>query len=222
MDLRSSLIESHWCFTHQLYRSLHLPSRGAQQSPAARTPQFFARNEYTPCSCASISGRISSHRLPSTHPKAHNNDQDVVRQAARAPNWRSHTWCDYMITWGHVPLNLTTRRNLICRALFWSFVAYLACATHMKPQVTFICGVRLCAPLIGVISVAHPITCATHSVCGAPRFGAPRIGCATDIKNGAPQICFPFYFFRKYSKNTQYTIENIQYIAEMQRYTSLT
>jgi hypothetical protein len=34
MDLPSSMIESHWCFTHQLDRSLHLPPRCAQQSTA--------------------------------------------------------------------------------------------------------------------------------------------------------------------------------------------
>jgi hypothetical protein len=36
-----------------------------------------------------------------------------------------------------------------------------------------------------------------HNIYGAPKGGAPRIGCATDIKIGAPQICFPFYFSRK-------------------------
>jgi hypothetical protein len=53
------------------------------------------------------------------------------------------------------------------------------------------------APRICIISVAHPITYVTHNICGAPKGGAPRIGCATDIKIGAPQIYFPFYFFRK-------------------------
>jgi hypothetical protein len=115
--------------------------------------------------------------------------------------------------------NDTTRRNPICGAPFRGLVAHLACATHIKPQVTFICGARLCAPRIGVIPMAHPSTCATHSLCGAPKGGAPRIGCATDIKIGAPQICFPFYFFRKYSRNTHYTAKNIQYTVQMQRYT---
>jgi hypothetical protein len=36
-----------------------------------------------------------------------------------------------------------------------------------------------------------------HNICGAQKGGAPWIGCATDIKIGAPQICFPFYFFQK-------------------------
>jgi hypothetical protein len=100
----------------------------------------------------------------------------------------------------------TTRRNHICGAPFWGLVAHLACAMHIKPQVTFICGARPCAPRICIISVAHPITCDTHSICGAPHLGAPRIGCATDIQNGAPLICFPF-FFQKYSRNTKYTAE---------------
>jgi hypothetical protein len=33
-----------------------------------------------------------------------------------------------------------------------------------------------------------------HNISGAPKGGAPWIGCATDIKIGAPQICFPFFF----------------------------
>jgi hypothetical protein len=54
--------------------------------------------------------------------------------------------------------------------------------------------------------VAHPITCATHNICGAPKGGAPRKGCATDIKIGAPQICFPFYFYKKKLKIKKKTI----------------
>jgi hypothetical protein len=127
------------------------------------------------------------------------------RQAA-TPLAGPACWCSVVLVymkWRGV----TTRRNPICGAPFWGLVAHLACATHIKPQVTFICGARPCAPRIWIVSVAHPIMCATHSICGAPHLGAPRIRCATDIKNGAPQICFPFYFFRKYSKNTQYTAE---------------
>jgi hypothetical protein len=45
--------------------------------------------------------------------------------------------------------------------------------------------------------VAHPNACATHNICGASKGGAPQIGCAADIKIGAPHICFPFYFFQK-------------------------
>jgi hypothetical protein len=102
-------------------------------------------------------------------------------------------------------------------------VAHLACAMHIKPHVSFICGARPCAPRICVIPVAHPNTCVTHNICGAPHLGAPRIGCATDIKNGAPLICFPFVFFSKiqqkyivYSK--KYTI----YSTNAKIYTSVT
>jgi hypothetical protein len=49
--------------------------------------------------------------------------------------------------------------------------------------------------------VAHPNACATHNIRGAPKGSAPRIGYATDIKIGAPQICFPFYFILKKIKN---------------------
>jgi hypothetical protein len=85
MSLPSSMIESHWSFTHQLDRSPHLPSRCAQQATEDRTTQFCAPL----CSCARIPGRIPSHPLTATHPKTHITDQDVVRQAARAPNRRS-------------------------------------------------------------------------------------------------------------------------------------
>jgi hypothetical protein len=34
----------------------------------------------------------------------------------------------------------TTRRNPICGAPFWGLVVHLACATHIMPQVIFICG----------------------------------------------------------------------------------
>jgi hypothetical protein len=91
----------------------------------------------------------------------------------------------------------TTRRNPICRAPFWGLVAHLWCATHIKPLVYIISGACLYAPRLCVLSVAHPNACGTHNICGAPKGGAPRIGCATDIKISAPQICFPFYFFWK-------------------------
>jgi hypothetical protein len=42
-------------------------------------------SEYAFCSCARISDRILSHPLTASHPEAHISDQDVVRQAARAP-----------------------------------------------------------------------------------------------------------------------------------------
>jgi hypothetical protein len=66
------------------------------------------------------------------------------------------------------------------------FVAHRECATHIKPQITFICGARVYAPQIDVMTVVHPSACTTDSVCGARRFGVPRIGCVTDIKNDAP------------------------------------
>jgi hypothetical protein len=66
-------------------------------------------------------------------------------------------------------------RNPICGAPFWGLVAHLACATHIKPQVTFICGARPYAPRIAVIPVAHSSTCTTHSLYGAPKGGASRI-----------------------------------------------
>jgi hypothetical protein len=91
----------------------------------------------------------------------------------------------------------TTRRNPICGAPLWGLVAHMWWATHIKLLVYIISGARLYAPRLCVISVAHPNACATHNICGAPKGGAPRIGCATDIKIGAPQICFPFYFCRK-------------------------
>jgi hypothetical protein len=92
---------------------------------------------------------------------------------------------------------------------FLGFVTHLPCATYMKPHITFIRGARLSAPRIDVMTVAHCSTCATDSAYGARRFGAPRIGCVTDIKNGAPQICLPFYFFSKIQQ--KYTIYSRKY-----------
>jgi hypothetical protein len=75
----------------------------------------------------------------------------------------------------HINVYPTTRRNPIYGAPFWDLVVHLACATHIKPQVTFICGARPYAPRICIISVAHPITCATYNICGAPHLDTPRI-----------------------------------------------
>jgi hypothetical protein len=109
----------------------------------------------------------------------------------------------------------TTRRNPICGAPFWDLVAHLACATHIKPQVSFICGACPCAPRIGVIPVAHPSTCATHSLCGAPKGGAPRIGCATDM--------FSILFFSKIQqKYIVYSRKYIVYSRNAKVYTSVT
>jgi hypothetical protein len=61
------------------------------------------RKEYMRCSCPRISGRITSHALTPTHLEAHNSEHDIARQAARAPNWRSHHQLPFRVLGsGHV------------------------------------------------------------------------------------------------------------------------
>jgi hypothetical protein len=57
--------------------------------------------------------------------------------------------------------------------------------------------------------------------CGACLFRAPRIGCATDIKKGAPQICLHFNFFKNIIEYIVYSKKYAVY-SRIQRYISVT
>jgi hypothetical protein len=91
----------------------------------------------------------------------------------------------------------TTRETLICGTPIWASVAHPWCATHIKPLIFITSGARL------------------HNIYGAPHLGAPRIGCATGNKYGAPLICFLFIFFSRIQQ--KYTVYSTKIYSIQQK-----